>query len=218
MNRAEYQREWRRKRGIISLGAEILCSRCFVSIIKTSPKKEFCDSCALFLKNEREKIYWEKKKIHKGPGDKSSCVICGGEFIIKSSSQKFCEPCGNERTREQQRTSSARRYKNHPEESRKYQREWRRINDPEIKTEVLTHYGKDGCLLCCWPDCEISDLDMLSLDHINNNGKEERDRGLRGGCEGYKRLMRENFPPGFQTLCFNHQFKKEFLRKRKVWI
>ncbi len=215
MSSPEYQREWRRKRGIVSLGVKIPCSRCHILIIKTSPKKEYCNDCSLFLKNEREKDYWQKKKINKGPGDKETCYTCGKDFIKASSVQKFCVPCGDEREREQKRNSSANRRKKYPEEMKKYHREWQRENNIEVKTEVLTHYGKEGGLICCWKDCQITDIDMLSLDHINNDGKKDRDNGLRGGVEGYKRIIRENFPKGFQTLCFNHQFKKEFLRKRE---
>jgi hypothetical protein len=39
-----------------------------------------------------------------------------------------------------------------------------------IKKEVLTHYGKCGKLQCCWYFCKIVDIDILTLDHIHNDG------------------------------------------------
>lgn len=90
----------------------------------------------------------------------------------------------------------------------------------ENKLLVLTRYGKNGQLNCCWPDCGITDVDMLSIDHIENNGAHHRknmtgDPGYGAGAPFYARLIRENFPDGYQTLCLNHQFKKELLRKRE---
>ena len=88
----------------------------------------------------------------------------------------------------------------------------------ENKLLVLTHYGKDGRAQCCWEDCGIVDPDMLSIDHINNDGNHHRNELMgnprQAGAPFYRRLIREDYPEGFQTLCYNHQFKKELLRKR----
>lgn len=86
-----------------------------------------------------------------------------------------------------------------------------------IKLEVLSHYGPNGMLQCSWPDCEITDIDMLSLDHVNNDGASERKNGYRGGggIATYQRVRRDGFPEGYQTLCHNHQWKKELMRRRE---
>ncbi len=89
-------------------------------------------------------------------------------------------------------------------------RKWASI----LKSEVLTHYGKNGTLMCCWKDCEVSDIDMLTIDHVNNDGAHDRKTTGRKTSTLYIRLRRTGFPSGFQTLCANHQFKKELLRKR----
>lgn len=89
----------------------------------------------------------------------------------------------------------------------------------ETKIEVLAHYSPNGILKCSWSEgCEIVDPDMLSVDHINNNGNVDRKSGiaaLRGGMTFYRRLRKEGFPDGYQTLCHNHQWKKEILRRRE---
>lgn len=85
----------------------------------------------------------------------------------------------------------------------------------EIKTQVLSYYGKDKHLHCSWPDCIETDLDVLTLDHIANDGYKDRN-GNKDATKLYARLIREQFPVGFQTLCANHQLKKELLRRRSL--
>jgi hypothetical protein len=83
------------------------------------------------------------------------------------------------------------------------------------KVEVLTHYGPEHKLQCSWLRCDVTDIDMLSLDHINNDGAE--DRRKNAGASGdalYRQAARDGLPKGFQTLCFNHQMKKERLLHR----
>lgn len=83
------------------------------------------------------------------------------------------------------------------------------------KMRVLSHYGKDGKAQCCWEGCEVTDLDMLSLDHMNNDGA--KDRKIRGsGQMLYFSMEKEGLPEGFQTLCHNHQWKKEIVRRREA--
>jgi hypothetical protein len=88
----------------------------------------------------------------------------------------------------------------------------------ERKIEILTHYGPSKCLGCCWSECTVTDVDMLSLDHIQNDGAEHR-RSMThetAGSVAYAWVKRHNFPEGFQTLCHNHQWKKEIQRRRDL--
>jgi len=90
------------------------------------------------------------------------------------------------------------------------------------KIQVLTHYGKGGRLCCRWRNCQIDDIDMLTIDHVNDDGARHREeisngRYRNGGGTGiYPWLIRNNFPPGFQTLCQNHQWKKEIQRRKAL--
>jgi hypothetical protein len=111
-------------------------------------------------------------------------------------------------------------YAKNPEKRRAAAAKWeeknrgRRYDTYEArKIRVLTHYGKDGKLQCCWPECSVNDPDILTLDHINNGGA--KDRKLKGQAT-YLVVEREGFPEGFQTLCCNHQWKKEVLRRRSL--
>jgi hypothetical protein len=82
-----------------------------------------------------------------------------------------------------------------------------------LKREVLAHYSPGGIEpMCSFPLCGISNVNMLVLDHIDNNGGKER---KSKGTKIYGRLQRENYPPGYQTLCCNHNTEKELLRRRE---
>jgi len=81
------------------------------------------------------------------------------------------------------------------ESTRDYQR---------IRLLVIEAYG-DGWIGC--RGCGTTDIRVLCLDHIADNGKE--DRKQRGnGQRFYRSLLRDGFPPGLQLLCFNCNFLK----------
>jgi len=84
----------------------------------------------------------------------------------------------------------------------------------KLKIEVLSHYGPLGQLCCSWENCVVNDPDMLTLDHINNDGAVQR-RKLGNNAAVYRFVRKEGYPAGFQTLCHNHQWKKEIVRRRE---
>jgi hypothetical protein len=82
----------------------------------------------------------------------------------------------------------------------------------DAKLYVLVLCGKNGKVLCCWQDCDITDPDMLSIDHIFGIPKGEK---RLSGAALYYKIKREGNAAGlYQTLCHNHQWKKEILRRR----
>ena len=72
------------------------------------------------------------------------------------------------------------------------------VKSPLLKKEVLTYYG-NGKLQCVC--CGESDINFLSIDHINNDGAQHKKQIKYAGL--YAWLKRKSFPKGFQTLCFN---------------
>lgn len=92
----------------------------------------------------------------------------------------------------------------------KYQYQYRL----EIKLAVLAKYGLNNAICCCWAGCGEKDPDVLTIDHIDNNGYVDKKLG-KSGFSLHHRLKKDNFPDGFQTLCANHQLKKEVLRRRE---
>ncbi len=126
-----------------------------------------------------------------------------------------------EKARENGRKRSQRYRKAHPERVQKNDQKSRRNYGKRLKTQTLAHYGKNGILCCRWRNCSIHDIDMLTIDHINNDGAIHRkkvggvDRRDMAGMQFYCWLRRHNFPEGFQTLCANHQLKKELQKRRE---
>ena len=66
------------------------------------------------------------------------------------------------------------------------------------KKEVIDHYGG----ICC--GCSNNNLNVLSIDHINNDGNvHRRDPNIPRGQGFYWWLKKNNFPSGYQVLCIN---------------
>ncbi len=68
---------------------------------------------------------------------------------------------------------------------------------------------------CTWRGCRITDIDMLTLDHVKNDGHKHRIRGVTSGDETYRIALRKGCPrKKYQALCANHNLKKELQRLR----
>ncbi len=83
----------------------------------------------------------------------------------------------------------------------------------KYKETVIQHYGG----ACAWPDCHVIDVDMLTLDHVLDDGfKERSSSGNRlSGNAFYLQVIRDEFPEGkYQILCWNHQWKKRIMTLR----
>lgn len=94
---------------------------------------------------------------------------------------------------------------------------WREKNREEInrkdreyfsnlKLEVLIHYGGNPPKCAC---CGEDHIIFLSIDHIHNDGAEQRKKiGIKGGNMFYRWLKQNHFPEGYQVLCFNCNWAK----------
>lgn len=94
-------------------------------------------------------------------------------------------------------------------------REERRKQRVDQKLQALSLYGPQGRIQCSWPGCEVSDPDVLTLDHVDNDGYARRAAGESRGDSLYRKVLKEPLP-GLQTLCANHNLKKEVLRRRDL--
>lgn len=80
------------------------------------------------------------------------------------------------------------------------------IQYSEIRTKVIEHYSKGKN--CC-ARCGIGDMRVLDLDHINNDGAEQRKKVSSVTYWVY----RNNFPEGYQVLCRNCNWVKEIEKR-----
>lgn len=74
------------------------------------------------------------------------------------------------------------------------------------RIEILSHYSHKSFPLC--KGCNLAELAVLTIDHINDNGSEERRMGLSPGVQGYLQLRKSGYPKGYQVLCWNCQWRK----------
>ncbi len=85
-----------------------------------------------------------------------------------------------------------------------------------LKRETIEAYG-GKC-----QHCGITDPDVLTIDHIHNDGVAERTAKGKASMAGFKQygiLKKQGWPKDrYQLLCFNCNFKKEIMRRRNAMI
>ena len=78
----------------------------------------------------------------------------------------------------------------------------------KLRKEMIAEYGGE-CV-----SCGISDIDVLDIDHINNDGSVDRKKRLYG-YNLYRKLKKNNWPKSnFQLLCKNCNWKKHLANIR----
>lgn len=108
-----------------------------------------------------------------------------------------------------------------------YEAKWRALNRDqererqrsisESNKNAVVNVLTNGEGTCRW--CGQGDIDVLVIDHIEDNGAEHRrENGGRcfSGDRFYRWIIRNDYPPGFQVLCANCNLKKETLRRRSM--
>ena len=80
----------------------------------------------------------------------------------------------------------------------------------KLKTDMVNAYG-GKCL-----HCNIKDPEVLVLDHIHDDAKEDRLKNNHtGGYFMYAKLKKLGWPKNnYQLLCHNCNYKKELKRRR----
>lgn len=71
-----------------------------------------------------------------------------------------------------------------------------RSRSARMRDAVFSHYGK-ACTCC-----GTSHLAFLTIDHIHDDGAQHR-KEVGSGSRLYEWLVKNNFPEGFRTLCYN---------------
>ena len=161
------------------------------------------------MKTKEQYTNWRKKRAQKG-----LCPECG--IPLQPDERKLCQKCKD------YHRDYMREYNQRPEVKEKHRlrvAEWQRRNPQKIavlgkayrlrlKENILKHYGsKCAC-------CGETHIEFLTLDHINNDGNEQR-RKLFGrnrsvGVQFYAWVRRNNYPDDLQILCWNCNQAKAF--------
>lgn len=69
----------------------------------------------------------------------------------------------------------------------------------KIRKMVLQHYGGK----CACPPCKETNSNFFTMDHVNNDGAAHRKSKSDNPTRIYAYLKRNNYPGGFQILCYN---------------
>jgi hypothetical protein len=129
---------------------------------------------------------WQRARYHRRIAA-GLCSRCGRKPQL---GQKECDKC---------RAAHASTYAKHCEKAKDYSRTKGRINRLRHWNKVLEHYGAQCA--CCSEKEPI----FLTVDHIHNDGAQHR--RLSGGRmkaeKLWKWLVDNEFPEGFQILCWN---------------
>jgi len=78
----------------------------------------------------------------------------------------------------------------------------------ELRREIITYYGGDPpkCAIC---ECDL--YEVLSVDHLFNNGANHR---RQVGSNIYASIKKDNFPQEFQVLCRNCNWLKNLATRK----
>lgn len=161
---------------------------------QAEPKKTRCKICAekqkIITKNRTKRRKTEKKCIicnsiaEKNKLHCNKCLFSAKEKRDSYRRLGLCTVCGAQ-SLDKKRCEKCRLV-----EKRAYDK---------LRSDVINAYGGPICK-CCGE----SHIELLSIDHINNDGQEHRKRVHASGI--YRDLRKNNFPPGYQVLCHNCNF------------
>lgn len=93
--------------------------------------------------------------------------------------------------------------KEHYQENKEKMLEYKKNKYKQLRLNVINHYGGK----CSF--CGNTNINHLCMDHINNDGAEHRRKIGIGGTLLYRWIKKNNYPDGFQVLCYNHNAEKE---------
>lgn len=187
-----------------------ICTKCGAS---NDTKRSWCKKCTL-----------ETTQVNQAKRMAAGLCRCGKELL---PGRKSCTACYDrshawhlkhqERVNEHKRRyreenaeklkiRNAERWANNENNVREKAALWRanniekkRVQDAAwyagVREKVFAHYG-DVCACC-----GITEPNFLTIDHINGGGNKHRRQLKKNSI--YTWLIKNNFPAGFQLLCFN---------------
>lgn len=108
--------------------------------------------------------------------------------------------------------------RDHPIERSNYFKDYYKANKDYILNNVIEKQNNERREVIYWysnglmecSSCGEKHIEFLCVDHINNNGSVHRKEMGSGGNRIYKYLIKNNFPDGYQILCNNCNYLKEY--------
>lgn len=137
------------------------------------------------------------------------------QFVLRNKSRSLTERVSN--CKECRRARSKAWFSRNRDKACAYGRVYRQKHHARVlerdrqtradrRIAVLRHYS-NGVIACAC--CGVTELEFLTLDHVSENGSAHRKElqrlqsGRHTGWYIFKWLIENNFPEGYQVLCFN---------------
>lgn len=128
----------------------------------------------------------------------AQCVFCNQDFVRTSSAKKCCSTVCAKKLWAKNNGEKywIARYQSDPEKYRAASR----ASNKRAKDACYAWYGGYTCSCC-----GVTEPRFLTLDHVDNDGAEHRRvlQGNRAGAALYRWIIKNEFPPKFQVLCYN---------------
>lgn len=158
---------------------------------KNAKENSICFNCGKITINNKTrcedcslKHNENRKQEYNKSLENNLCVICRKNQVNEG---RRCKECIEKRNKWFQKSDTKQKYKTRRDENKKM---------------VIEHYGSK--CVCCGEN----NISFLSMDHINNDGREHR-KQVGEGANFYKWILDNNFPQDIlQVLCFNCNFSK----------
>jgi len=136
--------------------------------------------------------------------EKENCIVCGPQPRshfgkdprCKNGLKRKCKDCEKEY---QSTLSKTPKYRAKKKRWREDNQDWLFEYREGVKMEGLIHYSGNPPKCMC-SGCEVTDPKFLTFDHINGGGRKHREEVK---VELRFWLRANDYPDGFQVLCFN---------------
>lgn len=129
----------------------------------------------------------------------AQCAHCGRGFTKTRRWHKYCsEGCRDYvNNRSEEHRTAARNVNKELQRARAVR------SRRKARTQALIHYGGNPPVCHCPGGCNESHMDLLTIDHMDGHGREQRDRLNRRGSAFLDWLRKNGFPPGYRVFCYN---------------
>ena len=155
----------------------------------------------------------EQQRVARALRPIPQCRECHVALPGRRSDRRRCDQC----QRVAYNTGARSRYHASPTDQKRRQNVWNERH-PGLRNErgrarhrllrLATFEAYGGAKCAC---CGEGTHEFLGIDHLNDNGAEERRQGFAsGGAAFYRRLQKLGYPPGYQILCHNCNMAKGF--------
>jgi hypothetical protein len=154
---------------------------------------------------------WLKKQMQMGKSQRRIAGECGvSEYVIS----KYCKPIKNAKVKARKISQEwyKKNGKEHYVKNRKKYLEKAKIYAETIKIKAMSVIGRVECTIC-----GESNIKFLTIDHINNDGNEDRRNGFASHGRLYSSIKNGSYPEdslkNLRVLCYNHNFgrRREYL-------